>query len=31
MRRSEDAVSINGYDFEVNEKPTGKGGSGGAS
>ena len=30
IRRSEDAVSINGYDFEVNEKPAGKGGSGGA-
>ena len=29
MRKAEDAVSINGYDFEVNERPAGKGGGGG--
>ena len=29
MRKAEETVSINGYDFEVNEGPSGKGGSGG--
>ena len=29
MRKAEEAVSINGYDFEINERPSSKGGSGG--
>ena len=28
MRKAEEAVSINGYDFEVNERPVGKGSRG---